>query len=462
MSWNEINFKRFGGTFVGFIVAGVLAVFVTKHSRLEGVLLDATFLSVGALLLVEAAFTRRRYPEGMKERDVSPTSLGVALILAAIAGLLSLLPLGSQPPPPPPPDQIQSLIQLLDKSEFELNECLKSKVSEKGCKSVDDAAAAKMEETLRRLDEIIKALLPIQKSSQQNGGSSWAPILIAVLALGAAAGIIWLTLKLSPSKTPLAIAFTLAGGMIKAAKHLPQPGGHQYYWCVVFFLLIAGAAIIAIGRLLREPAGSADGTTASDPNEHPPSQQPVEDFKSGCLGFFLRKHASRHEPNSPLIIGFSIMLLATTLAYLGKGPDKSLPRPQPCAACPPLSSMKFDGALHPVQRFGTGPNAAQTQSLEQFKDDLESKKFTGADLLVLLGSTDCLPPKKGSKWGSNQVLAQDRADAVRDAVNKLGLSEPPTIVNAMVSGALPQAESCSQALERRAVYPLLFRPQTSK
>src|SRR6266403_545263 len=111
------------------IVAGGLAAFITMRSLTFGVFLDAAILSAGVFLLVYAAISRRRYLEEIEEmrfqgRSVEPipmpryvrhTFLGVALILAAIAGLLSPLPSGFRPPVPPSPGQLQSLVQLLDK-----------------------------------------------------------------------------------------------------------------------------------------------------------------------------------------------------------------------------------------------------------------------------------------------------------------------------------------------------------
>jgi len=448
------------------IVAGGVSAFVTTRGRSLGVLLDAALLSAGVVLLVYAAIIRRRHREEIEERrfpgrglepipmlkDVRPTFLGVALILAATAGLLSLLALGFQPPQPPPPYQILSLVQRLDKIESNLNECLKSKATEKGCASADDATAAKIEDALRRVDEVLKSHPP-----QQDGISPWGTFLIVVLALVLAGVIIWLTLRFSPSKTPLAIALSLAVAMIKAAKYLPQPGGHKYYWCAVFSLLVAGAAVIGLGRWLRESTSGAGSPAES----HPPPQQPADEPKASWLGLLFPKHAVRPEPNSPLVIGFSLMLLAATLAYVGRVPDKSSASTQPCSACPSsLSLMQFDQALSPVRGFGTGSEAAKAHDLQQFKLELELKKFTDADVLLLLGSTDCVPIKERSTWHSNQELAQARAKGVREAAKQLGTPGSSTIVNAMFFAAVPQAESCSEALDRRAVFPLLFRPQT--
>ena len=317
--------QAFLGSLILSIASGGLVVLVMKLSRPAGLLLDVAFLSAGAFLLVEATLIRRR--QGEEIMDAPPKRFGVAFIFAAIPGLLSLLPLGIQNPPPP--GQIQSLIQLLDKTESDLNECAKSKAQEKGCPSADGALAAKADEILRILAE-------------QEGTSRWSTILIVLLALGAAGVIIGLTLKFAPSKTPLAI-------------------------------------------------------TAS---------------------------------------------------------------PKPCPACPAVSSLRpTNEDLQPVRGFGDRDRAAKTTALDQFKHDLKSKEFTDADLLLLLGSTDCIPIKNAkSGAASNQDLAARRAKFVQGETGKLSLSPLPTIV----TSALPQAESCSKALDRRAVYPLLFRSQPPK
>src|SRR5437667_10504824 len=153
--------RRFLVPLILSIASGGLVVLVMKLSRPAGLLLDVAFLSAGAFLLVEATLIRRR--QGEEIMDAPPKRFGVAFIFAAIPGLLPLLPLGIQNPPPP--GQIQSLIQLLDKTESDLNECAKSKAQEKGCPSADGALAAKADEILRILAE-------------QEGTSRWSTILI--------------------------------------------------------------------------------------------------------------------------------------------------------------------------------------------------------------------------------------------------------------------------------------------
>jgi len=285
------------------------------------------------------------------------------------------------------------------------------------------------------------------------------------LALGAAGIIVGLTLKFAPSETPLAITAALVAGMIKGAKLLPQPGG-SFYWYSIFGLLAVGGITALIATWRWKGAGQGTPKARLDTGTPPGTPGTVETsppkgFRSRYLGLLFERSADHPDPNSPMVIGFSILLLACTLAYLGKAHDQSSPLPKPCPACPAVSSLRPTSEdWKPVVGFGERGRAAQTSDLGQFKRDLESRKFTEADLLLLLGSTDCVSISKNGTSGaaSNQDLAARRANFVQGEASRLSLSSLPTIV----TSAVPQAESCSKALERRAVYPLLFRPQAPK
>jgi hypothetical protein len=478
MNGKWILSKNLLPAFLLAIGAGFGVVLLTERSRFWGLFFDAVFLSVGVLLLAHAAFTRRAHHEKVErermrnlanevsplEIDIQPTRFGLAFILAAIAGLLSLIPPSSQAPALPSPGQIQSLIQLLGKTDSDLIEYAKSNASEKGCKSGNDATAAKVDEALHRLEDIVKNFPPPPPPPPPNGTSSWQTISIVALALLVAGAIIWLTLALSPSKTPLAITAALVTGLIKGAKLLPQPGG-DFYWYSIFGLLVVGGIVVVIATIRWKVAGP--GTVVVPPTVGTPpgatgadEPTPWKRFCSRYLGFPFKKSADRPDSDSPMVIGFSILLLTCTMAYLGKPQDRSPGAPTPCPACPAVSSlMQTDKDWHPVLGFGERTRAAETSDLGQFKRDLESTKFTDADLLLLLGSTDCAPITHGKSGAvTNQDLAAKRAKFVQRQASTFGLSSLPTIV----ASAVPQAESCSKALERRAVYPLLFRPKAPK
>src|SRR5204863_5270869 len=71
--------------------------------------------------------------------------------------------------------------------------------------------------------------------------------LLIVALVVAIIAIIWLTVKSSPSKTPLAMTAALVGAIIKGAKLLPQPGG-DFYWYSIFGLLAVGGLVVLIAR----------------------------------------------------------------------------------------------------------------------------------------------------------------------------------------------------------------------
>src|SRR5690348_5921885 len=94
----KIDFELWIAIVVSIVVGGV-AAFITMRSLPVGVFLDAALLSAGVVLLVYAAIIRHHRGEieesGLQVRH---TFLGAALILAATAGLLSLLASGFRPP----------------------------------------------------------------------------------------------------------------------------------------------------------------------------------------------------------------------------------------------------------------------------------------------------------------------------------------------------------------------------
>lgn len=469
--------------FFAYLVAiglGGAGVFLTNRSRLWGLTLDAVFLSAGVLLLVQAAFLRRDQRQKMDrvrminpayaavplEDDIQPTRFGIALVLAAVAGLLALIPASSQGTTPPPPEQIQALIQLFGKTESDLNECAKSKDGEKVCKWGDDAEAAQVGEILHRLDEIVKLLPPSSKNPPPEDGSSpWGTVPIVVLVLAIAGAIIWLTLKLSPSKTPLAITAALVAGMIKGAKLLPQPGG-DFYWYSIFVLLGVGGIVVLLAAFRWKGVGpapvAATPTTGIAPGASwMGATEPPKSLISRCIDFLFKKSAEHPESDSPMVIGFSILLLACTMAYLGEAHGEFSTPVKPCPACPAVANLRpTKDDWKAVTGFGERDRAARTSDLDEFRRDLETRKFTETDLLLLLGSTDCIPVRKNGKSGvdSNQNLAARRAEFVQGEASRMGLTSLPTIV----TSAVLQAESCSKAVEQRAVYPLLFRAEAVK
>src|SRR5690348_306899 len=371
------------------IGSAITAVLLTKYNRLGGLSLDTAFLSVGVLLLVQAALIRRTHHEKVErermrdstyeppplKEDIQATRFGAALIVAAFAGLLSLIPQGTQGRTPLPPDQVQSLIQLLDRTESDLNECAKSKASE--CKPIDGAVAARMEGVLHALEDLSKKP---DSHSAANGASSGGTVLIVALVLVIGA-IIWLTVKSSPSKTPLAITAALVGAIIKGAKLLPQPGG-DFYWYSVFGLLVIGGLVVLIAAVVwawRGPSPAAGAPPVV------PAAAPGSEASSPPQSFWLRlfkKSPERPDSDSPMVIGFSILLVAFAMAYLGKAHDKTQTPVNTCPACPALSVLKpSKKEWHPVRGFGEKKQAAETSDLGQFKRELESAKFTDADLL---------------------------------------------------------------------------------
>ena len=162
--------------------------------------------------------------------------------------------------------------------------------------------------------------------------------------------------------------------------------------------------------------------------------------------------------------GFSLMILAVLPLLLHAGPVQhgSAPCPLcPCSQCEPTAPPKRAGAgkiraLTPLTNIGEdrrreGGNVAPNEVIN-LRSELAGDGAQPGDVLLLLGSSDCIPTRPGPKgqWKDNDELAAARTHWVRQDLNdgKIQFQE----------FALPHAP-CGRTTNVRAVYPYLFTIQ---
>jgi hypothetical protein len=149
-----------------------------------------------------------------------------------------------------------------------------------------------------------------------------------------------------------------------------------------------------------------------------------------------------------LTVGVSVLLLAWVLLLL-EGPScvqSSSPHsPAPTASIGNVSSLTT------VQTFTKGkseiPDEKHSEILERtntLDDELRARAKPG-DMVLVLGSADCIPDKDG-----NTTLATDRASAV---AKRLKGVVPGVEVQTL---PLRQHDSCKETGELRAAYPFLI------
>lgn len=351
--------------------------------------------------------------------------VGASLALTC-AGFSSLLCCPSFRPPGSP----QSTVQFSDQVEKALVTYLanSSKVSVAGPPGNVEV----------RLDPGLEAAL--QKLATA-GSPRWGILVLIAVTLGVLIGVIVWSLRKKPEAAPLTVAIaTLAAvsavleklvgtGQILPLDNVPWPAA-----IVAVTLLIVGIVLLFEGwRCLSSLRGS----------EVPGS------FERQCpLGAAF------------LVFGFSAALLALLPPLLLHG--KAVP-PKPCpqpTTQGPTNSKKIEVfSLSRIDGLGDGRRPQDKnvgrEKIQLLTADLGKNNAQAGDILLLLGSADCVatkPKNEGGLWANNEELAKARANWVKDDLQGL----------AAVNGiriepfALPQHAGCGLARNVRAVFPFLI------
>ena len=163
-----------------------------------------------------------------------------------------------------------------------------------------------------------------------------------------------------------------------------------------------------------------------------------------------------------LVFGFSATLLALVPPLVFRADVAS---PRPCPKCPMVEAMKAEKIeafpLDEIDDLGDGSRpedkVIEPRKLQKLKGDLREKSAKAGDILLLLGSADCVATKKGGLWRNNEDLAKARADWVN---HSLGGQEEVKDIK-IKSLPLPQHARCGPARNVRAVFPFLIHPENN-
>jgi hypothetical protein len=360
--------------------------------------------------------------------------------------------------PSPPPDDNQITARILDQVEKVLGarkahdgDSRSTGGSDSTFKDGSNSAEAKqgpIDVTLK-LDPALKDLLQKNLESPPPSNSLRYWVVLIVILVVAAALIGWVLTK-KPKGTPLAAALatlTATGAVIaKLVGDKPiKPLLHVPLLVVIVSAVLAGTGILLIGAgawcLFKLVRGDFPVPAAAQ-NEDPIETGPL-------LGAAL------------LVYGFCAVLMALVPPLLLR--VDSVPAPD-CPKCPTVNSVipakDFSVArLSAITRLGDGrPPTGKTVDpgkILPLETELHDNGREG-DILLLLGSADCVPTRPRGLWKNNDDLASARADWVLNGLRgKLGGVRPKPSI-------LPQYERCAKTEDMRAVYPFLIRAEDSQ
>jgi hypothetical protein len=291
------------------------------------------------------------------------------------------------------------------------------------------------EVVVRFSDPIEKGIVERLKDGGTSPGSpnsrtAW--IILVIIGIVAAAALIWRVAEDNPEATPLTVAITLFGAVIgflaKLAAEKPILPLHLRWWLVVAFLIFAVSGLLLIGRALLA-------------------------FRDGALEL----------PESALLVyGFSAILLALVPGLLFHE-DAPAPEKKPCPQCPSPVVMRGEISVLPlisVNNLGDSDSDKNIdpQQIQKLTTDAIARGARKDDILLLLGSADCIPTRPGGKWESNEALAKARAEWVESSLQ----GDPALSGIRIESGPLPQHARCGKTTEVRAVYPFLIHAEETQ
>ncbi len=284
-----------------------------------------------------------------------------------------------------------------------------------------------------------------QKSDTGTGTSPWVVVVLVLLTIGLIA-IVWWSLADKPEATPLTLAIATLTAVSAAVERLAPKGGIPQTSEIPGLVetLMALFALVGLALLVRGLRLFFSITVLDD----------SDSAKSKSLiGASL------------LVFGFSAALAALIPAILFHREvvaTKSLP----CPKCPDLGVIGAPNVavlpLTAVDGLGDGRGkegkAVDPSKILQVTQDLKNDKAKAGDILLLLGSADCIPTKPkemGGLWKDNAELADARANWVN-----LGLDGQAAVNSVKIKTLpLPQHARCGLARNLRAVYPFLIHAE---
>ncbi|WP_348269875.1 hypothetical protein P8936_00995 [Edaphobacter paludis] len=283
--------------------------------------------------------------------------------------------------------------------------------------------------------ELEKAMIDALKRTQGQGGVgaggtanagrgrgfSWETVMLAAIA----AGLLGWTVKKRPSAAPVVGAAELALTAIKNAEKLSRLDRWMFWVAMVAFLGVA--LVFLVVGLVRMRAGN-EGRADRD-----------EGGKEKKL-------------DSPLMIGFSALVLGWAVVMVAY--HAAAEPPKPGEAKKEEVSVLSVKRLAPVPVFMRGNADPRTaKAYRELKDSFVASRREG-DMLLLLGSADCIEIHKSAK--DNAELATKRAANVKTQL----LVDRAAKEGEIEIDSLPQYRRCGEMEELRAVFPFLVHAES--
>ena len=251
-------------------------------------------------------------------------------------------------------------------------------------------------------------------------GFSWETVMLAAIA----AGLLGWTVKKRPSAAPVVGAAELALTAIKNAEKLSRLDRRMFWVAMVTFLGVAVVFLIwGMVRMREGDEGRAD----------------------------LDKGGEKKKLDSPLTIGFSALVLGWALVMVAYHAGAEPPKPG--EAKKEEVSVLSVKRLAPVPVFMRGnADPGTAKAYRELKDSFVASRREG-DMLLLLGSADCIEIHKSAK--DNAELATKRAANVRSQllIDRAGNEGEIEI------DSLPQYRRCGEMEDLRAVFPFLVHAE---
>lgn len=300
-----------------------------------------------------------------------------------------------------------------------------------------------------QLDPEVRAALLAHLQAPPEAPTPWLLwIAITVLALALAAVII-----LRPSKTPLAVAVTLASAAFAHVKDLNRPSVEAMETILILLVVVAALMFLGGGLLAALRWRLAPATAAGVFGSPDPAPQQAEQEKKG----FWRRLTSLWKKSAPLLedalvsSGLALLVLLWVALLIPHrvptAPTDPLPPP------PSAYSIAAPVPLDPSS-FAKG-DWSHPAHIQDLVDSLRGANPSPDDLLVLIGSADCTRVNPGGEVVRNQDFAARRASQTWDAITKS--PDRPAVLPKVQQIALPQYESCKDTEKLRAVFPYLLR-----
>jgi len=311
------------------------------------------------------------------------------------------------------------------------------------CKAAVDLEAKNSDLLKKILDSLNHPANPPIQPPPSGFNFSWGELFIAGIVLGA----IVLVARKHKEAVPVAGAAGLAMEAIKHGNELAKM--NEYLYGRVLYVFLGVSVVLTILFLI---AGglklySRAATQPADPHAagNPP---PERGWFQKLLAKFFRESEDQSKSKEDYIssLGFSVLVLLWAVVMVGYRVQEN--NSSEAGTTPSTNKYLASKQLKALRPFVEGHEELENPSgLKSWKESIERDLRQG-ETLLLLGSTDCKPFRKGGD-GDNPSLAGGRARQVSE-----WLKQELEVRGVRVEvDSVDQHERCRQSKDMRAVYP---------